>query len=209
MSDYKSMTSEEIVATRKQHMLPSVNHWFRKPLHVAKASMQWVWDTEGKKYLDAFGGIVTISAGHNHPRIKKRMMKWIEEDRPQHTTVFFLSEPVAELAARVAKLTPPGLKRAFFTNSGSEANEMAILLARQYTRRTEIIALKHAYHGGTVGTMSLVAQHTWKWGGHAGQDRGVHRRADPGRRRLRDSAEGVLPAHPRDREEVRRHLYLG
>ncbi len=158
-------STEDILKIRKENMLPSVNHYYRKPLHISKASMQFVWDVESKKYLDAFGGIVTISAGHNHPRIKARMKQWIAEDRPQHTTVFYLSEPVAELTARLTKLTPPGLKRAFFTNSGSEANEMAILLARQYTKRTEIIALKHAYHGGTIGTMSLVAQHTWKWGG--------------------------------------------
>jgi len=159
------MTTDQIMDVRKKNMLPSVGHYFRKPLHMAKASMQWVWDVEGKKYLDAFGGIVTISAGHNHPRIKARMKAWLDEDGPQHTTVFYLSEPVAELTAKLVGIAPAELKRAFFTNSGSEANELAILLTRQYTKRTEIIALKHAYHGGTTGTMSLVAQHTWKWGG--------------------------------------------
>ncbi len=161
----KQYSTEEILKIRKERMLPSVSHTFKKPLHVKKASMQFVWDIEGKQYLDAFGGIVTISAGHNHPRIKARMKEWLDNDRPQHTTVFYLSEPVAELAERLTGLTPKTLNRAFFTNSGSEANELAILLARQYTKRYEIIALKHGYHGGTTGTMSLVAQHTWKWGG--------------------------------------------
>ncbi|MEK7692544.1 MAG: aspartate aminotransferase family protein, partial [Bdellovibrionota bacterium] len=123
------------------------------------------WDVEGKKYLDALAGIVTVSAGHNHPRIKARLKAWMDEDRPQHTTTFYLSSPMAELAAKVTSLTPPGMTRAYFTNSGSEANEMAILIARQYTKKYEIIALKHAYHGGTIGTMSLLGQHTWKWGG--------------------------------------------
>lgn len=163
--DYNDLTTEAILEIRKRHMLPTTTHYYRQPLHVAKASMQWVWDTEGKKYLDAFGGIVTISAGHNHPAIKKRLTDWISEDRPQHTTLLYLTEPVVELAARLVRLTPEGLKRVFFTNSGSEANEMAILFARHYTKRTEIIALKHAYHGGTTGALSLVAQHTWKWGG--------------------------------------------
>jgi 4-aminobutyrate aminotransferase-like enzyme len=163
MSDH--LSTEEILKIRKERMLPSVTHYYRKPLHVAKASMQWVWDVEGKKYLDAFGGIVTISVGHNHPRIKERIKSWLDEDKPQHTTIFYLSEPIAELAARLTKLTPEGLKRAFFTNSGSEANELAILLCRQYTKRYEIVALKHAYHGSTTGTMSLVAHSTWKWGG--------------------------------------------
>jgi 4-aminobutyrate aminotransferase-like enzyme len=163
--NFENLSTEEILKIRKERMLPSVTHFYRKPLRVAKASMQWVWDDEGKKYLDAFAGIVTISAGHNHPRIKKRMMKWLEEDRPQHTTVFYLTEPMAELAARLTGLTPEGLKRAFFTNSGSEANELAILLCRQYTKRYEIIALKHAYHGGTAGVLSLMAQQSWRWGG--------------------------------------------
>lgn len=161
----ENLSTDQILNIRKEHMLPSATHYYKKPLHVKKASMQHVWDVEGKQYLDAFGGIVTISAGHNHPRIKSRMKAWLDEDRPQHTTIFYLSEPVAELAAKITGLAPKELKRAFFTNSGSEANEMAILLARQYTKRYEIIALKHAYHGGTTGTMSLVAQHTWKWGG--------------------------------------------
>ena len=161
----KPSTTEEILKIRKENMLPSVTHYYRKPLHMAKASMQWVWDVEGKKYLDALGGIVTISAGHNHPRIKQRMKAWLDEDKPQHTTIFYLSEPIAELAAKLTGLTPASLKRAFFTNSGSEANELAILLARQYTKRYEIVALKHAYHGGTTGTMSLIGQHTWRWGG--------------------------------------------
>ena len=164
MSDSK-MTDEQIMDTRKRHMLPTVNHYYRKPMHITKAQMQWVWDSEGKQYLDALGGIVTISAGHNHPRIKKRLMNWMEEDKPQHTTVLYLSEPVAELALKTAKIAPQGLNRSFFTNSGSEANELAILLSRQYTKRHEIVALKHAYHGGTAGTLSLVGQKNWKWGG--------------------------------------------
>src|SRR5688572_1506825 len=114
-----TLSTEQILKTRKEKMLPSVVHYYKKPLHMAKASMQYVWDTEGKKYLDALGGIVTISAGHNHPRIKQRMKAWLDEDKPQHSTTFYLTEPVAELAERLTGLTPGTLKRAFFTNSGS------------------------------------------------------------------------------------------
>src|SRR4051794_1242541 len=110
------LPTEEILRIRKERMLPSVTHYYRKPLRIAKASMQWVWDEEGRQYLDAFGGIVTISAGHNHPRIKKRMQSWLDADQPQHTTVFYLSSPVAELAEKVARIAPAGLTRSFFTN---------------------------------------------------------------------------------------------
>ncbi len=161
----KTYTTDEILKVREKNLFPSVTHYYRKPLHIKKASMQWVWDVEGKKYLDAFGGIVTISAGHNHPRIKNRLKQWLDEDRPQHTTIFYLSEPIVELAEKMAALSPGTLKKSFFTNSGSEANELAILLSRRFTKRHEIVALKHAYHGGTTGTLSLSGQHTWKFGG--------------------------------------------
>ncbi len=160
-----NLTVEEISKIRKEKSLPSVVHYYREPLYMARASMQWVWDEKGRKYLDALGGIVTISAGHNHPRIKKRLQAWMEEDKPQHTTIFYLAEPFAEALLKLTSITPANLKKVFFTNSGSEANELAILLARQYTNRYEIIALKHAYHGGTTGALTLTGQHTWKWGG--------------------------------------------
>lgn len=161
----KTLSTEEILHLRKNHLLPSATHTFKEPLHVARASMQWVWDIHGKKYLDGFGGIVTVSAGHNHPRINQKLKAWMDAEKPQHTTILYLSEPVVELAAKMVQLTPQSLRKCFFTNSGSEANELAILLARQYTGRHEIVALKHGYHGGTSGTLSLVGQHTWKWGG--------------------------------------------
>src|SRR2546421_595701 len=118
----KMLSGEEILRVRKERMLPTVNAYYRKPLHLTKASMQHVWDETGKRYLDALGGIVTVSAGHNHPKIKQRLKAWMDEDRPQHTTTMYLSSPMAELALKLTGLAPEGLKRAFFTNSGSEAN---------------------------------------------------------------------------------------
>jgi alanine-glyoxylate transaminase/(R)-3-amino-2-methylpropionate-pyruvate transaminase len=156
---------DQLVKARQEHLLPSVTHYYEEPLQIVRARGCEVWDEDGIRYLDAFGGVVTISVGHNHPAIKKRLLDYITEDRPQHTTTLYITEPLSQLAERLTGIAPDTLKRAFFTSSGSEANEMAILLARQYTKRTEIIALKHSYHGGTSGAMSLVGQHTWKWGG--------------------------------------------
>jgi alanine-glyoxylate transaminase/(R)-3-amino-2-methylpropionate-pyruvate transaminase len=158
-------SKESLLKRRQSLLLPSVTHYYREPLQIVRAQGQFVWDETGKRYLDAFGGVVTVSVGHNHPKITERLTRYIESEAPQHTTTLYLTEPLTDLAARLTGLAPEELKRAFFTNSGSEANELAILLARQYTKRTEIIALKHAYHGGTAGTLSLVGQHTWRWGG--------------------------------------------
>src|SRR4051812_34537870 len=99
-----SLSTEEILGLRKKHLLPSATHSFKEPLHVARASMQWIWDKNGKKYLDGFGAIVTISAGHNHPRINQKLKKWMDEERPQHTTILYLTEPVVELAAKLTQI---------------------------------------------------------------------------------------------------------
>ena len=156
---------ERLLKARQEHLLPSVTHYYEEPLQIVRARGCEVWDQDDRRYLDAFGGVVTVSVGHNHPAIKKRLLGYINEDRPQHTTTLYITEPLSQLAERLTGLAPDSLKRAFFTSSGSEANEMAILLARQYTKRTEIIALRHSYHGSTAGALSLVGQHTWKWGG--------------------------------------------
>lgn len=157
--------TKDLLQARKNLLLPSVTHYYREPLQIVRAQGLYVWDDTGRRYLDAFGGVVTVSVGHNHPKINERLKRYIDSEAPQHTTTLYLTQPVTDLAARLTHLAPAELKRAFFTNSGSEANEMAILLARQYTKRFEVVALKHAYHGGTSGTLSLVGQHTWKWGG--------------------------------------------
>lgn len=158
MSEYTP--NEELLALRQEHLLPTIFAYYQKPIQLVRGEMQYAWDSEGKRYLDAFGGIVTISVGHCHPLIVERVKAQLE--RIQHTTCVYLNEPFARLAAKVAGLAPGKLNKCFFPNSGSEANEMALLLARSHTGRATVIALRHGYHGGTSGVMALVGQHTWK-----------------------------------------------
>jgi 4-aminobutyrate aminotransferase-like enzyme len=160
-------TNEEIMAIRKKHFLPTAAHYHKDPVQLVKATGCYVWDNKGKQYLDAIGGIVCISAGHNHPKIKEEMKKMIDADEIQHTSVLYLTHWTAEAAKDLAEEAPDGLNRVAFTNSGSEANEMAFMAVRQKTGENTIMSLRHGYHGGTSATLSQCGQSTWKFRGQS------------------------------------------
>ena len=157
------MTKDEIILANREFLFPAVFHYFQEPLVVARAKDQYVWDADGNQYLDFFGGIVTVSVGHCNDEVNARLHRQI--DTLQHVSTLFANEPQAALARKIASLTPGGrLTKSFFTNSGTEANETAILTARCYTGNTEIIALRHSYHGRSAMAMSLTGQSTWRLG---------------------------------------------
>ena len=157
------MTKQEIILAHKDHLFPSIFHFFKDPLVIAKAKNQYVWDMDGKQYLDFLCGIVTVSVGHNNDFVNAKIHEQL--DTLTHVSTLFANEPQARLAAKLATITPDAaLTKSFFTNSGSEANEAAILTARCYTGSTEIVALRHAYHGrGSLG-MTMNGLHSWKQG---------------------------------------------
>lgn len=160
-----SMTNEEILSFRKKHFLATSVHYYQKPLQLVKARGEYVYDESGREYLDCIGGIVCISAGHNHPKIKKEMLRMLQEDEIQHTSLLYLNSHPVELAEELLKEAPEGIDRAFFTNSGSEANELAFLAARQATGETIVINLRHSYHGGTSAALAQCGHGTWKFRG--------------------------------------------
>ena len=135
------MTKEEILAAQRDHLFPSVFHYYADPLVISHAKDQYVWDADGRQYLDFFGGIVTVSVGHCNEEVNKKVHAQI--DRLQHVSTVLATEPQAALAKRVAEITPGGkLTKSFFTNSGTEANEMAILAARCYTGSTAAVCFR-------------------------------------------------------------------
>jgi 4-aminobutyrate aminotransferase len=157
------MTKEDIILANRDHLFPSVFHYYKQPLVVSHAKDQYVWDADGNQYLDFFGGIVTISVGHCNAEVNQKLHAQI--DRLQHVSTVFANEPQAALAKKLAEITPgQKLTKSFFTNSGTEANETAILTARCYTGSTEIVALRYAYHGRSSLAMSLTAQSSWRLG---------------------------------------------
>jgi 4-aminobutyrate aminotransferase-like enzyme len=157
------MTKDEIILANKEFLFPAIFHYFKEPLVVSHAKNQHVWDIDGNQYLDFFGGIVTVGVGHCNDQVNAKVHKQL--DTLQHVSTVFANEPQAALAKKIASITPGGkLTKSFFTNSGTEANENAILAARCYTGNTEIVALRHSYHGRSAMAMTLTGQGAWRLG---------------------------------------------
>jgi 4-aminobutyrate aminotransferase len=157
------MTKEDIILAHQEFLFPSVFHYYKEPLVVTRAKDQYVWDADGNQFLDFFGGIVTVSVGHCNDRVNARVHHQL--DTLQHVSTVFANEPQAALAKKIASITPGGqLTKSFFTNSGTEANETALLAARCYTGNTEIVALRHSYHGRSAAMMGITGQGSWKLG---------------------------------------------
>jgi alanine-glyoxylate transaminase/(R)-3-amino-2-methylpropionate-pyruvate transaminase len=157
---YTGPSREEVLAARRQYTNPAVFTLYRDPLMIVEGRMQYLFDETGRRYLDLFAGIVTVSCGHCHPRVTARIQEQIE--RLQHATTIYLHPNMARLAEKLASKMPPGLDVTYFVSSGSEANDLAITLARLYTGNTDIIALRNGYHGGSPSAMGLTSPHTWK-----------------------------------------------
>jgi 4-aminobutyrate aminotransferase-like enzyme len=158
------MTREEILLADREFIFPAVFHYYEQPLVVSRAKNQFVYDAEGAEYLDFFAGILSISVGHCNDFVNTRVHEQI--DKLQHVSTVYVTEPAAKLAKKIASITPEGkLTRSLFTNSGTEANEAAIILARCYTGSSEIIALRHSYHGRSDLAMGITGHAAWKAGG--------------------------------------------
>ncbi len=158
---YDGPTRDQVLALRHQYVSPGVITYYREPLMIVEGHMQYVWDERGTRYLDAFAGIVTVSVGHCHPYVAERVRE--QTGKLQHTTTIYLHPTIGQFAEKLASKMPEGLTRSYFTNSGSEANEVAILSSREYTGNSDVIALRNAYHGGTSATMGITAHGTWKF----------------------------------------------
>ncbi|MGH9579994.1 MAG: aspartate aminotransferase family protein [Terriglobales bacterium] len=156
------MTRDEILRKQKQYIFPSVSTYYSEALPIERGLMQHVWDVEGRQYLDFFGGIVTISVGHANPRITAKTKAQI--DKLQHVSTCFPTEPMVALAEKLAAITPGALQKTFFTNSGTEANETAVQVARMHTGNFEVVALRHGYSGRSSVARALTGMHTWRRG---------------------------------------------
>src|SRR6266481_970203 len=158
------MTKQEVLLAQKEFIFPAVFNYFKEPVVMSHAKDQFVYDADGNQYLDFFGGIVTVSVGHCNEQVNKRVHEQL--DKLEHVSTVFPTEPQVALAQKIAGLTPGNgaLRKSFFTNSGTEANETAVLAARCYTGSTEIVALRHSYHGRSALAMSLTAQASWRLG---------------------------------------------
>lgn len=156
------MDKRTILEKQKQYLWPNHILYYTEPLALDHGEGLYVWDVEGKRYLDFFGGILTTSVGHNSPRVVEAVRE--QAGKLIHSSTLYPNANHVALAEKMAAITPGRLQMSFFTNSGSEANETAIVAAQTYTDNREIVALRHAYSGRTSLTMSVTAHSNWKLG---------------------------------------------
>jgi len=172
---YDGPSAYEVLGLRKEFLNPGIFLYYKKPLMMVEGKMQYVWDENGRRYLDALGGIVTVSVGHCHPQVVEAANR--QNELLQHSTTIYLQPNIAEYARALAAKMPGDLKVCYFVNSGSEANDLALLMARVYTGNYDVIALRNAYHGGSNVTMGLTSHRTWKF--NVPHSFGVHHAITP------------------------------
>ncbi len=151
---------EELIRKQKEFIFPSVTTFYPEPLVLDRGNMQHLWDIEGRQYLDFFGGIVTVSVGHCNPRVTSKLKAQV--DKLQHVSTSFITEPMVELAEKLASIAPRGIKKSYFTNSGTEANETAVQIARMHTGNYELVLLRHGYSGRSSLARGMTGMNTWR-----------------------------------------------
>lgn len=133
-------------------------------LEIVRAEGSYMYDPDGKSYLDLISGISVSSVGHRHPKVVEAIKNQV--DKYMHLMVYgeYIQTPQVALAQKLAELLGEGLESTYFVNSGSEANEGAMKLAKRATGRAEIISMKKAYHGSTQGVLSIIGDEDFKRG---------------------------------------------
>src|ERR1043166_3970036 len=130
---YVGPSREEVLAMRRQYTNPAIFTLYKEPLMIVEGYMQYLYDETGRRYLDLFAGIVTVSVGHCHPKVVKAVQE--QSATLQHATTIYLHPNFPLLAKKLASKMPKGLDVTYFTNSGSEANDLAVTMARLFTDR--------------------------------------------------------------------------
>ena len=172
---YTGPSRDELIAMRKKYTNPAIFTLYGEPLLIVEGHMQWLFDETGRRYLDMFAGIVTVSCGHCHPKVVAAIEK--QTETLQHATTIYLHPNFPLLAKKLAAKMPKGLDVSYFVNDGSEANDLAVTMARLYTGHTDVIALRNGYHGGSPSAMGLTSHNTWKYPLPSGF--GIHHAVSP------------------------------
>jgi alanine-glyoxylate transaminase / (R)-3-amino-2-methylpropionate-pyruvate transaminase len=197
---YRGPSRSDVLATRQQYANPAIFTIYREPLMLVEGHRQYLFDETGKRYLDLFAGIVTVSCGHAHPKVTQRVQEQVAQ--LSHTTTIYLHPHFGEFAKRLSERMPPGLDVTYFLNSGNEADDLAVLMARLYTGHNDVIALRNGYHGGSSAAMAFTSHHTWKY--PAQLNTGVHHAVcpDPYRSPFHGSPEEIATQSADDIREL-------
>lgn len=160
MSEQKPIGVEAILQKKKQYLIPCTYHFYRNPPQIVRGHGVYLYDSQGRKYMDLYAGVSVHALGHCHPEITEAICRQVKT--LQHTTTIYLTEPIVNLAEALAEVLPGDICRTFFCCSGSEANEGAALLATLHTGRSEFLALQNGLHGRTKLGMSLTGLSFWR-----------------------------------------------
>ncbi|MEV3998017.1 aspartate aminotransferase family protein [Streptomyces halstedii] len=133
--------------------------YYRRPLELTRGEGRHVWDADGNRYLDFFGGILTTMTAHALPEVTKAVSE--QAGRIVHSSTLYLNRPLVELAERVASLSGIPDARVFFTTSGTEANDTALLLATAHRGSNQILAMRNSYHGRSFSAVSVTGNRSW------------------------------------------------
>src|SRR4030081_2013166 len=153
-------TSSETVRKHKEFLFPAVATYYQEPLALVRGEDFHVWDDRGDKYLDCFGGVLTVSVGHANPVVSEAIVKQVKSI--SHTSTLYCNQPQSDLAEKLAQITPGRLRKSFFTNSGTEADDTAIHAAKLATGRHEIVVLRHSYSGRSATSLSAMGHAPWR-----------------------------------------------
>jgi len=161
------MTTNAELAARYRAVLPAyISPFYEEPISIDRGEGSYVFDLEGNKYLDWFGGVLTTMVGHSQPDVVAAVQA--QAAKVMHTSTLYLSEPMIELAEEIAAISGIPDARVFFTASGSEANDTAILLATAYRKSNEILAMRNSYHGRSFTAQAITSHRSWSTTSHSG-----------------------------------------
>ena len=186
---YQGPPHADVLAMRRAYCNPAISALYQEPLMIVEGHMQYLFDERGTRYLDLFAGIATVSCGHGHPTITAAIKQQV--DTLQHATTVYLHPNMPALAKKLAGKMPAGLDVTYFVNSGSEANDLAIQMARLYTGHADVLAVRNSYHGASPSANALTSHSTWKYPVNVSS--GVHHTVcpDPYRSRFDGTPEEI------------------
>ena len=154
------MTTSADLAKRYAAVLPTyTTPLYDDPISIDRGEGSFVFDLEGNKYMDWFGGVLTTMVGHSQPDVVAAVQA--QAAKVMHTSTLYLSEPMIEFAEEVAAVSGIPDAKVFFTTSGSEANDTALLLATYYRKSNEVLAMRNSYHGRSFTTQAITSHRSW------------------------------------------------
>ena len=161
MNSVSSVSTDADLAARYRRVFPSfLTPYYAEPISIDHGSGSYVWTNDGTRYLDFFGGVLTTMIGHDHPEVTAAVQA--QAAKVMHTSTLYLSPPMIEFGEMVCAASGIPDARVYFTPSGSEANDAALLLATSYRRSSQVLAVRNSYHGRGFATQAVTSHSSWR-----------------------------------------------